>query len=300
MKISGVALTAAVLALVVAGCGHENDDDAAEPTPASSASAPASGNGSASATSTEEPPPLTGTEVHWGYTGDVGPDRWGGLSDEYAACAQGVEQSPIDLHAGPAAASDESQEIELDYGEIDDHLVNNGHAVQLVNDEVESPDDDDLDDHLELDGVDHELLQFHYHAPSEHTVDGVPSPVEFHFVHADADGDLAVLGVLAREGRADNAAWAPFVQAASTPADMDVSSTLDLAGLLPTGAGALEHWAYDGSLTTPPCSEQVTWLVLDHPIELSRAQVETLQSVYVDNNRPVQPLGDRTVALVGS
>ncbi|MEO9322664.1 carbonic anhydrase family protein [Nocardioides sp. C4-1] len=299
MKISGMALTVALLSVVAAGCGQENDDDTAAETPPASSSGSSSAPG-ADGSPTEEPPPLTGTEVHWGYEGDIGPDRWGELSADYAECAQGVEQSPIDLHAGRPTASEPGQEIELDYGEIDDHLVNNGHAIQLVNDEVDSPDDDDLDDHLELDGVDYELLQFHFHAPSEHTVDGVASPVEFHFVHADADGNLAVLGVLVREGGSDNPAWAPFVTAASTPSSMDVPSTLDLAGLLPTSAGALEHWAYDGSLTTPPCSEQVTWLVLDHPVELSQAQVEALESVYVDNNRPVQPLGDRTVALVSN
>lgn len=298
MRLSGTLLTLAVTGLVVAGCGQESDSDpvaAGSGTPsASSTTTPAD---SSSASPTEEPPPLTGTDVHWGYTGDIGPADWGSLSADYEKCATGVEQSPIDLTAGSAA---KGEDLELDYGDIDEHLTNNGHAIQLVNDEIEAPDDDDLDDHLEVDGVDYELQQFHFHAPSEHTVDGVPSPVEFHFVHGDADGNLAVLGVLVRESPdgTDNPAWAPFVEAASTPDEQEVPGHLDLGALLPTGAGALEHWMYDGSLTTPPCTEGVRWMVLDHPVDLSASQISALESAYVDNNRPVQPLGDRTVSLL--
>lgn len=272
-------LPTVLLALTAAACGTGTAAPGEGPAAEGSAAAP-------------EPPALTGEDVHWGYSGGVGPARWGGLSADFTTCASGEEQSPIDLRTGRAAGG---EDLELDYGDIDEHLLDNGHSVQVVNDD----EDDDVDDQLEVGGVDYRLDQLHFHAPSEHTVDGRRSPVEFHFVHVAEDGSLAVVGALADVSGSDDPDWQPFVDAVG---DLEAAGTgeglaaeLDVAALLPRST---EHWAYEGSLTTPPCSEGVHWMVLDHPVTLGADQVAVLQQAYAANNRPVQPVAGREVALL--
>lgn len=269
-------LPAALLALTTAACG-------------SATTAPASRPG---ASAEPEPPALTGEDVHWGYSGEVGPDRWSDLSTDFAACGSGDEQSPIDLRTGRARGG---EDLELDYGDIDEHLVDNGHSVQVVNDD----EDGEVDDQLEVGGVDYRLDQLHFHAPSEHTVEGRRSPVEFHFVHVSEDGNLAVVAALADVSGSDDPDWQPLVDAVG---DLEASGTgeglaeeLDVAALLPRST---EHWAYEGSLTTPPCSQGVHWMVLDHPVTLGADQVAVLEAAYADNNRPVQPVAGRRVDLL--
>ncbi|VXC30858.1 carbonic anhydrase [Nocardioides sp. AX2bis] len=272
-------LSSVLLALTVAACGSETAAPGGGPAAEGSSAAP-------------EPPALTGADVHWGYSGEVRPARWGGLAADFTACGSGDELSPIDLRTGRAAGG---EDLELDYGDIDEHLVDNGHSVQVVNDD----EDEDVDDQLEVGGVDHRLDQLHFHAPSEHTVDGRRSPVEFHFVHVAEDGSLAVVAALAAVSGSDDPDWQPFVDAVG---DLEAAGTgegladeLDVAALLPRST---EHWAYEGSLTTPPCSEGVHWMVLDHPVTLGADQVAVLQEAYADNNRPVQPVAGREVDLL--
>jgi len=215
----------------------------------------------------------------WSYSGDTGPAQWASLDAEYAAC-DGSQQSPIDL---PAAGDASSGTLAVSYDEADGDLVDTGHGVQI----------DHAGGTLTVDGTTYDLLQFHFHTPSEHTVDGSAYPAEVHFVHAAEDGSLAVIGVFIEEGAASDA-LAPFWDDLSAIEEAPVED-IDVDALLP---GDKTYYTYDGSLTTPPCSEIVTWIVMQTPTTMSAEQLDALRAVHDDNARPVQPLNDREVALV--
>jgi carbonic anhydrase len=236
-------------------------------------------------------PSAHGERVHWGYTGDAGPAAWAGLSAEYSACADGRTQSPIDLPAvsdsQPTTAGLNPADLEAHPERHPDDVVNNGHTVQ-VNFAGGSS--------LDVGAERFELLQLHFHAPSEHTLAGREFPMEVHLVHRSEAGVLAVVGVLIAEGRA-NAAYAPIWE--KLPAEAGAQSglaalTLDVDALLPERRSALR---YTGSLTTPPCSEGVRWLVLTEPVELSAEQIAAFAALYDHNNRPTQPLHGRSLVL---
>jgi carbonic anhydrase len=225
--------------------------------------------------------------VHWGYDGEAGPEHWGALSPEFAACSEGREQSPVDI---PATAPVNPPELRFDYRPSELNIVNNGHSIQ-VNYEPGTT--------LKADGVVYELVQFHLHALSEHTLNGAYTDMELHLVHKDADDRLAVVGVMIVEG-AHNPAYEPIL--AHMPPEqgdpLTVSGTTVNAGeLLPAEQS---YYRYDGSLTTPPCTEGVTWFVMATPIELSTAQIAAFQSLYDHNLRPVQPLGERAFLLTAT
>jgi carbonic anhydrase len=217
--------------------------------------------------------------AHWSYDGDSGPGHWAELDTDFATCAAGSDQSPIDL---PAAVPEPSTSIRLSTATAEGDVFDSGHAV-----EIES---DGEGDTLTYAGTDFDLQQAHAHVPSEHTVNGQPAAAELHLVHADAAGNLLVLGILVSEGEA-SAALAPFIDAAGHPDD-EHDVTVDVAGLLPQ---TLEHYEYSGSLTTPPCTENVQWVVLGAPITMSAEQIGTLEAVHSHNARPTQSLGDRVV-----
>lgn len=220
-------------------------------------------------------------DVHWGYSGDDGPAYWGGLSPEYFLCADGSAQSPIDIRDASAV---DLVDIEFHYRQTVNNIVNNGHTVQV---------DIAAGSHIVYNGITYELLQFHFHSPSEHTIDGEAAPMEIHFVHRDSNsGALAVVGVMLTEGEADNEAYASIF--AAMPAEAGepqaLSAPLALGALLPQTRA---YYTYNGSLTTPPCSEIVRWLLLDTPVELSAGQIAAFNTLYAGNARPVQPLGKR-------
>ena len=218
-------------------------------------------------------------QPHWGYEGEHGPEHWGSLDPGFAVCSNGREQSPIDLTgAEPGALS----EIVFEYAPSPISILNNGHTIQV---------DYQAGSGLVLDGARYGLVQFHFHHRSEHTVDGADFPLEMHLVHADADGALAVVGVLVEEGGANEALAPVFRQmpGEAGPAAM-VEGTVDAAALLP---GRRTTWRYAGSLTTPPCSEGVSWLVMTEPVTASRGQIEAFKALFPVNNRPVQPLNGR-------
>jgi len=224
-------------------------------------------------------------DIHWGYIGDAGPDRWGELSPEFALCADGTAQSPIDIRDASAL---DLVDIEFHYGESANNIFNNGHTIQV---------NVDAGSAIRYNGIRYELLQFHFHSPSEHTVDGVAAPLEIHFVHQDPNsGNLAVVGILLTEGDDDNDAYAAIFD--HLPAQIGEPEALGepivLAALLPD---ARAFYTYQGSLTTPPCSEIVRWLVLDDPVEVSEQQIAAFTGIYAGNARPVQPLGARDLLL---
>ncbi|PHQ94334.1 MAG: carbonate dehydratase [Pseudoalteromonas sp.] len=145
---------------------------------------------------------------------------------------------------------------------------------------------------LQSEGAEYDLLQFHFHSPSEHTLNGKSFPLEVHFVHKAQDGTLAVVGVMFEEG-AENAElakiWKDMPKAANDVTTSDV--TVNAGNLLPVDQTVIR---YAGSLTTPPCSEGVKWHVMTSPIEVSKEQVEKFLSTVPANNRPLQPLNDRS------
>ena len=221
--------------------------------------------------------------VRWGYRGDIGPAHWGSLDPAFAACARGSEQSPIDL-AG--AQSRTQPPIELDYAPRSAEIVNTGHTIQ-VNVAAGSG--------IMVGKVRYELLQFHFHRSSAHTVAGVRFPLELHLVHRSKDGTLAVIGVLYRVGPASEALAPIWDLLPSEPGTaVALPDTVDVAALLPDRHTT---WRYAGSLTTPPCTEGVSWAVMAEPMTLSEAQIEAFSAIDDGNHRPVQPLNDRLLVL---
>ena len=220
---------------------------------------------------------------HWGYEGAGDPSVWSELSPEYAACGAGTEQSPIDIHAADAIAA-EFAPVEINWNSFTPEVVNNGHTIQ-VNTDGEGG-------FANVNGVRYDLLQYHFHAASEHTIDGEHGALEVHFVHKSEAGDLLVVGALIEEGE-ENPALAklwplmPGDEGAATG-----TSAVDPLALVPGNGDA---YRYAGSLTTPPCTEIVTWNVMVDSITASEAQIAAFAELYPNNNRPVQPLGRRFV-----
>ncbi len=219
-------------------------------------------------------------ESSWSYEGATGPAQWGGLESAFVACSEGMQQSPIDLGAAFQARGGA---LSVDWRPTAAEVVDNGHTIQV---------DMAPGSSMQLDGREFSLLQFHFHLPSEHTVEGESIPMEVHFVHQAAEGDLAVIGVFMESGAGHDAidqVWNAIPDSVGEPASL---GDFDPAALLPDG---LDHSRYAGSLTTPPCSEVVSWVVLDATISVSQAQLDSFADLYPMNARPVQALHRRFV-----
>lgn len=221
--------------------------------------------------------------AHWTYTGEDGPSAWGSLDEAYELCGSGSSQSPINI-ADPSRQ--DLANLDFSYAASAVNILNNGHAIQVNIDEGST---------MTVDGQSYSLLQLHFHAPSEHAINGALFPAEMHLVHANADGDLAVVGVLFMQG-AENAALDPIWE--HLPAEEaeveDVGTEINPLALLP---GERESYRYSGSLTTPPCSEDVAWHVMANPIEVSAEQLAAYESIFSGTNRPVQDLNGRDIIL---
>jgi carbonic anhydrase len=223
-----------------------------------------------------------GHGAHWGYQGGHGPAHWGELDAAFATCGSGRNQSPVDL--GEAVHAD-LPPAHVAYADSTLEVVNNGHTIQA---NVTGT------SHATVDGRDFKLVQFHFHAPSEHTVNGEHSPMEAHFVHQDDDGNLLVIGVLLEEGEPNALLDRVLANAPEHQGHHAVAGAhIDPAGLLPDDDDDL--YRYSGSLTTPPCSEGVRWLVMREPVSVSAAQVQRFSALIGHNNRPPQALNARLV-----
>ncbi|OGQ51594.1 MAG: hypothetical protein A3J24_00950 [Deltaproteobacteria bacterium RIFCSPLOWO2_02_FULL_53_8] len=224
-----------------------------------------------------------GHQPHWGYEGEYGPKHWGAMSKENAVCSQGKTQSPIDI---TGASHEPLPDIGFAYKPSKLNILNNGHTVQVNYDEGSS---------ITLDNVKYNLLQFHFHDPSEHTVGGKSFGMEVHLVHKNAKGELAVVGLLINEGK-ENAVLAETWKNMPAKADEKkaLSSKINAQDLLPSDHS---YYRYTGSLTTPPCSEGVNWLVFTTPIEMSKAQIAAFKKIINKNARPVQPINARKVRV---
>jgi len=223
--------------------------------------------------------------AHWSYEGATAPDAWGDLDAANRVCSAGSQQSPIDI-AGAIKA--QLSPLQIAWGKRADSIVNNGHTIEVNFTEGST---------LKAGGELYTLLQFHFHRPSEHLINGQNFPMEAHFVHRSTTGTLAVIGVLMATGKV-NPVFNKVVStmpAAEGPA-VKADAAIDPNGLLPAKRN---YYYYEGSLTTPPCSEVVNWLLLTDPIQVADADVTSFARLYPMNARPVQKVNRRFVLQSG-
>jgi carbonic anhydrase len=224
----------------------------------------------------------------WGYDGNVNPIKWSKLSPEFTKCELGVQQSPIDIQD---AVKGPSSPIAFNYNPSPLVLVNNGRTIQVNY----APDSS-----MTVSGDKYDLLQFHFHTPSEHRINGKASAMELHLVHRNQAGKLAVVGVMINQGKEDpliSKVWQAIPPVGQT--NTVKSTTINAANLLPE-PDHRSYYSYAGSLTTPPCSEGVKWHVLTTAISLSQKQIDQFRSLYQVDARPLQPIGNRKIELQSS
>jgi carbonic anhydrase len=226
-------------------------------------------------------PAMQHAHIHWDYEGPGGPENWAKLDEKNQTCAIGVRQSPIDIKDGIKV---DLEPIKFNYRPSTFRIVDNGHTVQV---EVG-------DSSISLTGKTYELIQFHFHRPSEEKVNGQRFDMVVHLVHKSDDGQLAVVALLLERGTEN-----PFIQTLwnNMPLEKNQpvappSLTVDLNTLLPASRN---YYTYIGSLTTPPCSEGVLWLVMKQPIQVSQDQINIFSRLYKNNARPIQPAGGRLI-----
>jgi carbonic anhydrase len=224
---------------------------------------------------------LADEDIHWSYSGETGPENWAKLSPGFAACGIGVNQSPIDISKTVRA---ELETLQFNYKSKSTVIVSNGHTVQI---------DVGPDSWFSAGGEKFQLLQFHFHSPSEHQINGEIFPLEGHFVHQNASGALAVVGVLFRSGEW-NADLARIGSAAPETFNQPEPIDLDIAELgLYNNYDS--YYRYNGSLTTPPCTEGVQWYVLKNPGHIASEQAAKFVELIGEDARGPQPINARVV-----
>ncbi|WP_370255880.1 carbonic anhydrase [Erwinia sp. 198] len=227
-------------------------------------------------------PVMAKPAIHWSYEGQGSPEHWAELGDAFQTCKTGQYQSPVDI---TQVIDGKLPPLGMNFHTDTKTIVNNGHTIQVT---VKDSDDFQLDNDAFV------LKQFHFHAPSENHLFGKSFPLEAHFVHANQQGELAVLAVMFETG-AENSALKPLL--ASLPAQQNqvdtMKQSMDLATLFPVEK---HYYRFSGSLTTPPCTEGVRWLILKQPVTLSPAQLAVFEHALEHaNNRPLQPLHGRII-----
>lgn len=257
-----------------------NPHDAAHAAPAGAAGARKVGSVQPATIS----PDAHGGDVHWTYGGETGPEAWGKLKPEFNLCALGKRQSPINIEDS-SSLQGPAEPLQFDYRPSNAAVVNNGHTIQV----------DVLGENtLTVRGSTYRLLQFHFHSPSEEQINFKRFPMVAHLVHKNSEGQLAVVAVLLEIGSVN-----PVIDKVWTYMPLDAGDrvrmpqdVLNLNELLPSDQ---RYYQFMGSLTTPPCSENVLWMVMKQPVPISRAQIRLFTQLYPNNARPVQPLNGRTV-----
>lgn len=219
---------------------------------------------------------------HWGYEGSEGPDHWAQLDKSFSACQQGHHQSPIDIRTSKTA---DLPAIQFAYLPTPLHVVNNGHTIQANY----AP-----GSFITVGDKRYQLIQFHFHHPSEERINGKGFAMVAHLVHKAADGALAVVAVLLEPGAANPmlaSIW-QHLPAHEGPEEKLDNLQIDVTGLLPQDRA---YYTFTGSLTTPPCTENVTWFVLKTPVRISQRQADSFGKIYPRDARPSQPLYGREV-----
>ena len=222
------------------------------------------------------------SSVHWGYEGDIAAHNWSRLSSDYELCGKGKNQSPINI---TGAVKTELEPLSFNYTSALSDIINNGHTVQ-VNIKKGS--------NVLIEQNSFELKQFHFHSPSENKINGKSFPLEGHFVHADKNGKLLVVAVMFKKGiknKAITQLWKSMPEKSGDKNVLDLK--ISAKDLLPDNKA---YYRFNGSLTTPPCTEGVRWLVLKKPVTISEEQVAVFKnSLQHSNNRPLQELNARII-----
>jgi carbonic anhydrase len=225
-----------------------------------------------------------GGEAHWDYEGANGPQAWGALKPEFNVCAIGKRQSPINIEEN-ATLQGPAEPVQFAYTPSIGTVVNNGHTIQV---------DVQGDNSITVRGQNYRLLQFHFHTPSEEQINFKRFPMVAHLVHRNAEGQLAVVAILLEQGTANaliDKVWTYMPLDANDRVRMP-QDLLNLNELLPKDQ---RYYQFMGSLTTPPCTEGVLWMVMKQPIPMSPAQYKLFTQLYPNNARPVQPVNGRPV-----
>jgi carbonic anhydrase len=221
---------------------------------------------------------------HWSYYGKDGPTHWAEMDGEFAACGTGKNQSPIDISTKIVHRA-ALPSLGFDYRSSALHIIDNGHSIQA---------NVDPGSFLNVGNERYELVQLHFHHPSEERVNGKSFEMDAHLVHRDAMGKLAVVAVLINSGEQNaviETLWDHLPKAKEVE-DTPKGVRLNPAALIPVNHG---YFTYTGSLTTPPCTEGVRWFVLKSPRMLSKPEIATFAARYPNNARPVQQLNGRQV-----
>jgi carbonic anhydrase len=222
-----------------------------------------------------------GHSPHWSYDGSAGPEAWARLNPEFAKCGTGQRQSPIDIRGGIKVDLDP---VQFDYKPVNFGVVDNGHTVQVNVGHGNS---------IEVQGRRYDLVQFHFHRPSEERIDGRQFDMVAHLVHKDPEGRLAVVAVLLDRGSAHAVVQQVWNNLPLEKGEqLDARAPIDLAALLPTDR---RYYTYMGSMTTPPCSEGVLWMVMQQPVTISQSQINIFAKLYPMNARPIQSASGRLI-----
>ncbi len=247
-----------------------------------------------------------GHAVHWGYTGSAGPAKWGGISNEFALCGSGKRQSPVNIQNEKPT---NLYPLLFRYRSVPLRVVNNGHTLQANYDTVNGEEIVSIggepypvhakpayNSTLMLGDVPYKLLQFHFHTPSEHAREGERYAMEVHLVHRNASGNLAVVGVLLKRGRQNPTLQKVLDNVSGSINEVNAAQgvTVNASDLLPQNH---QVFHYSGSLTTPPCSENVNWFVMKTPMEISDRQVTRFVKLIGKNARPLQGMHWRSMLV---
>lgn len=220
----------------------------------------------------------------WAYTGPNGPAKWGKLEKDFATCASGTAQSPIDIPDAVVRKGD-LPPLLFNYKPSPLKIIDNGHTIEVNY----AP-----DSWLTVEGKRYELVSIDFHKPSEEKINGKAQEMGAHLVHRDKDGKLAIVAVLLDQGK-ENALiktyWSNLPQAKDKE-NVVPTAQINAVGLLPQNK---DYYTFKGSLTTPPCTENITWYVLKTPVQISADQIARFAKSYPMNARPVQPLNDRDI-----
>ena len=218
---------------------------------------------------------------HWSYSGDTGPAHWGELDPEFFMCKEGKNQSPVDMNR---FVKTKLKKLKATYSGNARTVVNNGHTIK-----VETMGRNEV----VVDGIPFNLLQFHFHTPSENTIEGKHYPMEAHFVHKSKDGEVLVVALMFEEGERNSALDKVVADLSSKIGESrPLKEMFNPGDLYPR---KLKYYRYNGSFTTPPCTEGVRWIVLKKPVTASKEQLIKMNRLMGDNNRPTQPLNARLI-----
>ena len=225
---------------------------------------------------------------HWGYEGHIGPKYWGYLDESFRACKYGKNQSPVNIESSDVKVARHDYHLKIHYTKIPIYILNNGHTIQV---NVKNK-----NNYVIFDDKKYYLLQFHFHAYSEHTIDGKHYDLCMHLVHQSKDGKYLVIEILFEKGKENRflkPIWAHLPE--SEEEEHFVNSYADLRLI---GDNIYHYFTLKGSFTTPPCTEGVRWIISENIEPISEEQIEKFRHIFPNNVRPTNPLNNRIVEEV--